>query len=132
MQEEKTTTSQIFKKYPFLAGLIKQTGWKANARVRISFKIDEPLDISAPFHDGCCRYTSIGTLNNGSLKVSSHYAGCYDTILNNPQEVGGIGMDNKQVKENSFYAIADSFEYWRSRSIIVYLRSQDLKELEAV
>lgn len=120
----KMRVSEVRSKYPFLNKLIDETGWSKGKFCKVDFRIDEPLDISAPFHDGCVRYTSSGIIKDGRLEVKSHYAGCYDTILCNPQEVGGIGMDNKMVKENCFYAYADSFEYWRVRHIVVYIRSE--------
>lgn len=127
--ENKQSVSSIKKEYPFLLSLLAQTRWKDRAMARITIKIDEPIDISAPFHDGCCRYTSAGTIKNGNLSVNSHYAGSYDTCLNNPVEVLGTGINGQIVKENSFYAIADSFEYWRSRSITIWVRSSDLKQI---
>ena len=127
--ESKQSVGKIKKDMPFLASLINQTRWKDRAQARVTIKIDEPIDIGAPFHDGCCRYTSAGTINNGKLSVNSHFAGSYDTCLNNPAEILGAGLNDKIVKENSFYAIADSFEYWRSRSITVWVRSADLKQI---
>ena len=127
--ETKQSVSSIKKECPFLLSLLAQTGWKDRAMARITIKIDEPIDISAPFHDGCCRYTSAGTICNNELSVKSHYAGSYDTCLNNPAEVLGTGINGKIVNEHSFYAIADSFEYWRSRSITVWVRSIDLKQI---
>ena len=127
--KDQQSVSSIKKEYPFLLSLLQQTGWKDRAMARITIKIDELIDIGAPFHDGCCRYTSNGTITNGKLSVNSHYAGCYDTCLNNPTEILGNGINDKIVKEHSFYAIADSFEYWRSRSITVWVRSIDLKEI---
>ena len=128
---EEMTAKAVMKKYPFLAGLIKESGIGLMKRVKIRFLINEPLDISAPFHDGCCRYTSRGTISEeGKITSKSHYAGCYDTCLNNPTEVLGVGTEGKVVKEKAFYAIFDWFEHWRSRHITVYLRTEEVKEIE--
>lgn len=129
----KTTVSKIRKEMPFLISLLDETEWKPNSRVRVEVHIDKPVELIAPFHDGCVRFTSAGMVKpNGEIQIKSHYAGCYDTCLCNPSEVLGVGIDGQTVKENCFYAIADSMEYYRIRTIDVYLRSIDVKELEAL
>lgn len=129
---DKITVSKLLTDMPFLKDLVKQTGWKNNSRVRVEIHIDSPINLSAPFHDGCCRYTSFGKLENGKLDVKSHYAGCYDTCLCNPAEVLGTGMEGKIVKDNCFYAVADSMEYWRIRTVHVWMRSMDMKQLGVI
>lgn len=119
--EDKIRVSQALIRYPFLASLIQQTGWSKAAYCRVTIKIDEPIDLSTPFHDGCVRYTSTGKVLDGQLSVKSHYAGSYDSCLCNPVEVLGNDLCGKKVAPGRFYAVADSMEYWRVRHITAWL-----------
>lgn len=128
--ERQTKVKDMLAEMPFLNELVKETELSGRKKCRVVIKIDEDINLTAPFHDGCCRYTSAGVISNGKLQVKAHYAGCYDTCLCNPSEVLGSGIYGKTVKHNCFYAIADIFEHWKSRTFTVYMRSEESKEVE--
>ena len=115
------------RQFPFLSNLIAQTQWSNQAYCTLEFRLDLPVELHAPFHDGCVRYTSLGKYEKG--KVKSHYAGSYESCLNNPVEILGQGLEDKIVKLGCFYAVADSFEHWRVRNIMVWMRSEQYKLL---
>jgi hypothetical protein len=131
-KEKYPTVNQLRKQFPFLNSILDETEWSPKSRVRFTLLIDKPVKFSSPWHDGCVRYTSSGEYNN-SENVSSHYAGCYDTCLNNPKEILGndIGNGTKIIKAGMFYAIADSLEYYRSRSLTVWVSSMPNLQLIA-
>ena len=131
-EHEKMSVKQAVSQWPFLKTLFDESGITLQKKVRVTFRIDEPIDLIAPFHDGCCRYTSKGTVNEiGLVNSQAHYAGTYDSCLCNRTEVLGEGLNDKIVKENCYYAVFDWFEHWKSRHVTVWVRSAPLlKEVE--
>jgi hypothetical protein len=128
--KSKIRVSQVLKQFPFLSDLIKKTDWSNQAYCTLEFRVDMPVELQAPFHDGCVRYTSLGKIEKGKLAVKSNYAGSYESCLNNPVEILGQGLEDKIIKPGCFYAVADSFEFWRSRHITVWMRTEQYKLLE--
>ena len=122
----KTTAAKIKKDFPFLTDLLAKAKWSGQKKVDLVIHVDKNMDIGAPWHDACCRYTAGGRLNG---KTFAHYAGCYDSGLCNQKEVFGVGINGKRVNPGCFFAVADGVEYYRVRDLRVYLCKVDSDHL---
>lgn len=127
---QKVTVNKIRKAMPFLNALMDRTRWKKTARVSVRVYVNEQVELGGTGHDATCRYTSQGVIEDGVQKISAHFAGTYDSCLNNVQEMLGKGIDGKYVKGDAFYAVADSLDYYRVRELDVYVGVKDYRQIE--